>query len=81
MTEAHVTEAIAAGVYPLAVLPRPETRRQIRHAAGVSMNGLARALGTNRWSIRQWETGEREPSARFDLVYRRALAVMQATNR
>jgi len=79
LTEQAITNAVRSGVYPLPILPAPETRRSIREVAGLSMNGLARVLGTTRWSIRQWETGEREPSARFDLSYRRALAVMQAT--
>ena len=38
-------------------LPRPDERRRIRMAAGVSQRELARALGVSWTAIQRWEAG------------------------
>ena len=78
LTEQSVASAVDAAIYPMPVLPPHGQRRLIRESAGLSINALARVVGTTRFSIRNWELGVSEPSARFDLRYRRALAAMQA---
>lgn len=78
MTEQSVASAVETAIYPMPVLPTHHQRRLIRESAGLSINALARVVGTTRFSVRNWESGVTEPSARFDLTYRRALAAMQA---
>ena len=78
LTEQSVAKAVDTAVYPMPVLPPHDQRRLIRESAGLSINALARVVGTTRFSVRNWESGVSEPSARFDLTYRRALAAMQA---
>ena len=78
LTEQSVASAVETAIYPMPVLPTHHQRRLIRESAGLSINALARVVGTTRFSIRNWESGITEPSARFDLTYRRALAAMQA---
>ncbi|MCX6510602.1 MAG: helix-turn-helix transcriptional regulator [Actinobacteria bacterium] len=78
MTAQSVASAVETAIYPMPVLPTHHQRRLIRESAGLSINALARVVGTTRFSVRNWESGVTEPSARFDLTYRRALAAMQA---
>jgi DNA-binding XRE family transcriptional regulator len=76
--ESYIAAAITNGIVPVAVLPAPEQRRQIREAAGISRRALARVLGVHHHSLMAWESSAWEPRQKHDVPYRRALAAMQA---
>lgn len=42
-------------------LPDPVRRREIREAAGQSVQGIAKAVGVTRQTVHFWEAGTREP--------------------
>jgi DNA-binding transcriptional regulator YiaG len=74
----HVKQAIETGIVPIPVLPEPAERKAIRRAAGISCRGLARIIGCDHQSLSNWESGAFAPRQRHDVIYRRALAAMQA---
>lgn len=55
---AHLTQARRR-----AELPRPEVRRALREAAGLTQEQAAEAVGVHRVSFGRWELGTRTPRA------------------
>lgn len=42
-------------------LPPPQRRREVRQAAGLSLDEMASALGVTKQAVGRWESGERFP--------------------
>jgi transcriptional regulator with XRE-family HTH domain len=42
-------------------LPEPAARRQLREAAGLTQQELARSVGVSREEVSRWESGRRSP--------------------
>lgn len=59
-------------------LPPPDERRSTRHAFGVSTADLAAALGVTAQTVRNYESGRREPRGPHRELYAAVLASMRA---
>lgn len=54
-------------------LPSPPLARNIRIAAGISVNRLASAVGVHPVTVSRWEAGTRSPRGELRLIYAVAL--------
>jgi DNA-binding transcriptional regulator YiaG len=72
-----VAELVAAMdvVRPLSKLPSPAQRKEIRCAAGVTLDQAAAAMGISRSRLEQWED-QVSPRVRASFAYRKLLAVL-----
>ncbi|MFF0674267.1 telomere-associated protein Tap [Streptomyces tendae] len=59
-------------------LPRPEERRRLREAAGLSQEQIARSLRSRRETIGNWESGVTEPRPPKRAAYARLLEGLAA---
>ena len=50
-------------------LPPPALRREIRRAAGLSLEQVASAVGVSRQAVAHWEAGTRRPRASHLALY------------
>lgn len=57
-------------------LPSPEKRREIREAAGLTLQDLADAIGVTPATIHYWEQGTRNPRPEHITAYTAALDAM-----
>jgi DNA-binding transcriptional regulator YiaG len=57
-------------------LPEPPRCREIREAAGVTVEELAGVLRCSRFTLMNWEAGRRSASPRFRERYSEALALL-----
>ncbi|MFD3518679.1 helix-turn-helix domain-containing protein [Streptomyces sp. NPDC058657] len=60
MSDFDAIDSLLSGVAPLAPLPTPEVRRELRERAHLSKAQVARALGVSPSTVTGWETG-RDP--------------------
>jgi DNA-binding XRE family transcriptional regulator len=58
-------------------LPGPDRRRELRKAAGVTLDALAREVGVTRQCIGHWEAGRRYPRSPGLQRYVAALRLLQ----
>jgi transcriptional regulator with XRE-family HTH domain len=58
-------------------LPPPAARRALREAAGVSLEGVARAAGVSRQTVLGWESGAFGPRGENLTRYAEVLQVMR----
>jgi transcriptional regulator with XRE-family HTH domain len=58
-------------------LPAPAARRALREAAGVSLEGVARAVGVSKQTVLGWESGAFGPRGENLTRYVEVLQVMR----
>ncbi|WP_172592122.1 helix-turn-helix domain-containing protein [Subtercola boreus] len=61
-------------VRAMSALPRPESARRIREAAGVSQSRLGQELGVTKKTVSRWENGLRAPRGPNRIAYAALLA-------
>ncbi|NED15304.1 helix-turn-helix transcriptional regulator, partial [Streptomyces sp. SID9124] len=59
-------------------LPPPAERKRLREAAGLSQDQVAKALGSRRESVGNWESGRSEPRPPKRAAYARLLEGLAA---
>ena len=58
-------------------LPTPALAREVRRAAGVSQERIARELGVARVTVARWECGIRTPRGELLVAYASLLSELQ----
>jgi transcriptional regulator with XRE-family HTH domain len=58
-------------------LPAPALAREVRRAAGISQERVARELGVARVTVARWECGIRTPRGKLMVAYAALLSELQ----
>jgi DNA-binding transcriptional regulator YiaG len=58
-------------------LPPPEVRRELREAAGISLETIGREIGVTRQAVGHWEAGTRYPRGTYLEAYVEVLRLLR----